>query len=373
MKTFISDMLNNYDKSHPIRLHMPGHKGKGEDFYGRDITELTFSDNLRTPSGVIQQSQRAYAQELNVKFCHYLVNGSTVGLFAFAYSSAGKVLTEEKCHVSLKNALELADKQVVYMPAKDNEGIPQPPTVADIAQYVEQDGSIGTVIITSPNYYGKCADLKAIYKYCRSKKLLLFVDSAHGAHFGLSKLLPYNACEFCDAAVESTHKTLGALTQTAVLLTDDAKLSAELKQYINIFTTTSPNYLLIESIEKAMVRACDAKKDYQALYNEVVRFKNNCRELGWTFVNNDDFTRLVLDCKPHNETGTAVYNALQRQGVYCEYADSRYVIAIVTLYDNGLSLDAFYTALKDMVVTSESYEPMYADACFGDADKIISN
>lgn len=369
MKTYIHDMLVQYDKAHPIRLHMPGHKGKLADkIFSHDITELSFSDNLRNPNGVIAQSERAYAGEFGIKFCHYLVNGSTAGLFAMAYCSRGKVLIESHCHIALKNALMLANKNIIVADTKYVEGIPQPLTLADIASYVERNGGIDTIILTSPNYYGQCADLRTIYKYCKSRKILLFVDSAHGAHFGLSKYLPQNACLFCDATVQSTHKTLGALTQTAVLLTDDSKLAFALKEYVNLFTTTSPSYLLLESIELAMYHACENRKNYQTLFQEVERFKANCRELGWDFAPTEDFTRIVLDCSARKMNAKAVYSALEKDGIYCEYADDRYIIAILSLFDNGLSLDAFFTALRALNVGTEKSAPSYVDSCFEQAD-----
>ena len=56
------DMLKKYAEKDCARFHMPGHKGRGEmDCFKYDITELSFSDNLYAPQGVIKQAQELMA------------------------------------------------------------------------------------------------------------------------------------------------------------------------------------------------------------------------------------------------------------------------------------------------------------------------
>ena len=61
--------------------------------------------------------------------------------------------------------------------------------------------------MTSPNYYGFCADIPAIAALCHEKNVALLVDAAHGAHFGFSPLLPIQPVD-ADGWVVSAHKTL---------------------------------------------------------------------------------------------------------------------------------------------------------------------
>ena len=58
MKTPICDFVNTYNNKSPIRLHMPGHKGKaclGTE--GLDITEIMGADSLYEANGIIKQSE----------------------------------------------------------------------------------------------------------------------------------------------------------------------------------------------------------------------------------------------------------------------------------------------------------------------------
>lgn len=362
MKTPINDMLDNYVASQAVRMHMPGHKGH---INNRDITELSFSDNLTQPSSVIYQSQRAYASSIGAKHCHYLVGGSSSGIMALVACARGKILTESNCHISVVRSAKLYNKQLVYITNRVEQDINMPLCIDDIIYALDSDDDIGTILLTSPTYYGMCADLPTIYKLAKKRDKILFVDSAHGAHFGLHRSLPINAVNSCDACVQSTHKTLGALTQTAVLLSNNTKLSQRLKEELVEITTTSPSYLLMSSIESSMAYASSNTKLYDMLYHEVNLLADNIVKLGYGCVVRDDWMRLVIDCKPMGYNALAVYKALEAQGVVLEHADNRYLIAIITLYDDGTSLDALYTALRRLDhVGTNVMDNSYILSCF---------
>ncbi|MEG1706528.1 MAG: hypothetical protein RR291_03435, partial [Clostridia bacterium] len=287
----INKMLNFYCRRKCVRLHMPSHKGNDINILSdsKDITELSFSDNLRCPSGVIRESENNYAMLFGCKRAFYLVGGSTLGNTALVYCSKGTILCEKNCHIPVSNAINFLGKHALTIDNNIVNDIPMPLTLLQIKTAVEQDSSIGTVLVTSPNYYGFCADLKGIYAYLKRKGILLFVDSAHGAHFGLYKKLPYNAVDFCDSAVESTHKTLTALTQTAVILTNRLDLEDSLQNAINLFQTTSPSYLLLASIENAYGYAKEyGAKNYARLYDGLAEVTADINKLGFRIVKNDD-------------------------------------------------------------------------------------
>jgi arginine/lysine/ornithine decarboxylase len=342
---------------------MPGHKGFGT-LGNLDITELSFTDDLRNPTGVIADSEKLYAAAVGAKFCHYLVNGSTSGLFALASMAEKCALVESNCHVALTNALSVLNKKFAAITPDKVDGVAVPLTLARVTAEVNANPEIDSVYITSPNYLGKTAELKAIFKFLKSKNIALYVDGAHGAHFGLNKALPDNCVDFCSATVQSTHKTLGSLTQTAVLLTNDAKLAEKLKAAVNIFTTTSPSFLLLASIESAIAYATDTAKLYNKLLAEVIRFKSNASKDGFVLYDNDDFTRLVFDCKGKPYTGYELQDALERLNVFCETATERFVVCILSLYDNGVILDALHSALKKMTFAPPKKGKQYTEQCF---------
>ena len=63
MNTPISDFVRSYAASKALRLHMPGHKGKGPlGVEERDITEIGGADVLYQSEGIIRQSEDNAAQ-----------------------------------------------------------------------------------------------------------------------------------------------------------------------------------------------------------------------------------------------------------------------------------------------------------------------
>jgi len=354
MNTPIKDMLAHYADSRPVRFHMPGHKGKTCPI---DLTELSFTDDLRHPKTVILQSEKQVADVVGANFCHFSVNGSSAGLFAMAMC-CNSALVERNCHVSLINALNVFGKTYSFF----GDGT-SPATLKSVQEAAAQ-GAFDAVFITSPDYFGRLAETQKIHEFLRSRNVKLFVDSAHGAHFGFSEYLPQNQAIFCDAAVQSCHKTLGSMTQTAVVFVGDEALSNQIKRNLNSLTTTSPSFVLLESIENAYVYvSANGNEHFARLRGFVENFKNRAAKLGFEFMRNDDFTRIVFDCSNLPYDGKELYAALEKQNVFCEFATDRYVVAISTLYDDEADFDKFSSALENVVVQEKTHFD-YVAKCF---------
>ena len=70
------------------------------------------------------------------------------------------------------------------------------------------------LLLVSPSYYGVTADVAGCAAAAAARGVALCVDEAHGAHFGFHPALPPSALALgADCSVQSTHKTLPALTQ----------------------------------------------------------------------------------------------------------------------------------------------------------------
>lgn len=110
------------------------------------------------------------------------------------------------------------------------------------------------VILTSPTYEGVLSDVRSIAKICHARGVTLLVDEAHGAHY-----LPFAAqygwqggavAAGADLVVQSAHKTLPSLTQTAFLqLNGDLADPAEVERQLDVFETSSPSYPLMASLD----------------------------------------------------------------------------------------------------------------------------
>lgn len=348
MKMPIVEMLRKYAKSNATRLHMPGHKGKGLAVNPKmDITELAFSDNLMNPTNVISQSQSLFANEWNARFAFYTVNGSTAGIFAMIANARGSILIQRSSHIAVYNAIKTFGKKAYVINDYDVDLLPNNLTAIDLEQVTKENPDIKTWVLTSPSYYGKVLDLPNIRKKADKLGVTIFIDSAHGAHFGLSECLPKAAHIYADAAVISAHKTLPAFTQTAVLLTNNEKLAGKLKETLNCFSTTSPSYLLLASIDYARAYAVENKNSYQKLYSEVQRFFEKLPN-GIIGEMSDDFSRIVLDVTATNLSGYEAEKLLAQKNIFVEFADKKRVVAIVTLMDGQKTLRRFAKALRSL-------------------------
>lgn len=220
--------LEAYGKSDFYPFHMPGHKRNPEFVDGvfpfeRDITEISGFDNLHHPEGIIKEAQEAAACLYGTKKCLFSVNGSTAALQAAisaCVQKGGKILMARNCHKAVYHTLYLRDIQPVYIyPQSDPKlGINGGISPTRVERYLEENQDVEAVLITSPTYDGVVSDVKNIAHAAHKFGIPLIVDEAHGAHLRFSDYFPDSAVELgADIVVQSFHKTLPSMTQTAVL------------------------------------------------------------------------------------------------------------------------------------------------------------
>ena len=264
------------------RLHVPAHAGQSpatwggnnarpqvipSAIYGLDNTELDELDTLGQPKGCIAQSQKMAADLFGVEKTFYLINGASVGLMAAmlalpqAVGKTNTVLVARNCHRSVINALVLSGHQPVWIePDFDAEfGLYQGLTLQQVQQsyaLAQQAGNnLQALIITHPTYEGIESQIELIAAFCKAEGLVLIVDEAHGGLWPLSAELPVSAVSTtADCVVHSLHKSMGALTQTALLhLPKGSKIDAQkMQQALNVLQTSSPSFVLLASIESCL-------------------------------------------------------------------------------------------------------------------------
>lgn len=317
-----------------LRLHTPGHKGRLSPL---DLTELTDGS---FPAHFVRDAEVRIAEYYGARHARMLCGGSSQGVKSAVYFGGANGIVDINSHRSVFDGFALAGKRCT--PVGCRGGI-LPVTAADIAAALTPD--IGIVLITSPTYYGFGADVDGIAELCRAHGLLFAIDGAHGAHFGASPLLPARFSDRCDICNMSTHKTLSALTQTAVLLDnlspDDGK---RLSDAADVMGTTSPSYLLYASIDGAVRELSGASARYAALFPALAELKTR-----FPFLKNDDFTRLVLDCAALGADAQKLNAALARRGVYSELADARYIVFIFTAADEPSAAETLAAALDGAI------------------------
>lgn len=288
-----------------MSFHTPGHKaGKW------DITELSFSDNLADPKGVILRAQDDIACILGARKSFILTDGSTSGVLSMMHAARPqKLLFATAAHESVYNACRLFSIEEVTIPNRTVGIIPQQPTATEIESALEREKCDG-VLLTSPDYYGNIADYEQIKAVCHRHGAILICDGAHGAHLhGTNKY----AGNFCDMWVDGVHKSLPAMTQGAVVSAKTEEFSDRLEESVSLFRTTSPNYLIMASVEYAVKYPRMPKKEKKS---EEIKRKYGAYE-------NADWSKIVLFYGKDAKKACAY---IEGMGLYPEFCDGENIL-----------------------------------------------
>ncbi|MFD3158636.1 aminotransferase class I/II-fold pyridoxal phosphate-dependent enzyme [Haloimpatiens sp. FM7330] len=366
--------VSSYIKEKNISFCMPGHKyGKGflqtregitlsRDLLKYDITEVEGVDNLHNAEGIIKESQELLSEYYKSKKSYFLVNGSTSGNLAMifsAFNEGDKIIVERNCHRSIFNGIIMRKLKPVYIKNKINDKFNAPLSIdmEHFFQIVKKNSDAKGIIITYPNYYGICTDLRVIVKEAKKYNMKVLVDSAHGAHFGVNKLLPKNAIELgADMVVMSSHKTLPSFTQTAYLHIGNSVDEHKVDFYVSAFLSTSPSYMLMCSMEyaryyleekgdAAYTKLIDMLSHYRSMINTLSRF----HIIGKEDIQNDDFdidtTRYVINVEK-GYSGHKLLEYLRTKKIQAEMSDSQNVVLIFSPFNTEKELKKLYEALK---------------------------
>lgn len=315
----IFSKIEEYVARTPLKFHTPGHKGAYQPL---DITEIEGV----FPAEEIARAERTAAELYGVAHLRFLTGGSSMGVKAAILSAPGDILAEDISHQSVVEGAELADKRLYRLTRRVEDGLAVPPTVDEVLRAAKEYG-VQTVLLTSPDYYGRIVEAE-VFRAVKAAGFTLLVDGAHGAHFAFSPLLPAPVCRYADLCNMSAHKTLGAYTQSALLAVGNPAFAAAADRALTLLGTTSPSYMLLGGLERALQAAAAAQEEYNALAEAIADLKSAvvCAE-------NADFTRVIVDCAAYDKAGGDTYRALLERGVGAEKSDDRYVVFIVTHYD----------------------------------------
>ncbi|MGN0772016.1 MAG: aminotransferase class I/II-fold pyridoxal phosphate-dependent enzyme [Christensenellales bacterium] len=329
-----------------MRFHIPGHSGELDggiwDSCSYDLTEVDGLDNLLNPQGAIADLQRLLAQSYNVKASLVVTTGSTTSILASLGAVAHfgkKVAVLGDMHKSFWNGVMLHDLQAESFD-----------DVEDLKQYLSKTQYVSAICTTSPDYFGRCKDLATLRKIADEYGIKLWVDSAHGAHFTFSKVLPQSADEYSHICVHSMHKTMPCYGGASVLNVSDADMIDIATYYRNMFHTSSPSYLTMSSMEWAVEEFIAHGEEY---YNNIV---NTIDSFGgrmgqWNIEKTDDPSRLVLYLQDVDAAYTADW--LAKHGAVVEMTRLDRMVLIVTPY-NYRKLNEFASLLcKAPVKTAE--------------------
>ena len=272
IRTPVQDFLIEHAKRSPVSFHMPGHKGSAlyrrfgysdflDNIFDCDVTEIQGADNLFQTEGILKEAQDRYADLYEVKKSYLQINGSSganIASMLAAVPKGKKIIMARNCHKSCFNALTLGDIQPIYVYPEiiEEYGISGVVNPKEIERLLKENGDAEAVILPSPNYYGICSDIERIAEIVHRYGKILIVDQAHGAHlkmfskFGI-KGMPKSAEESgADLIVNSVHKTLASLTESAILNVNSNRVDLQvLEDKLQHIESTSPSYILMASLD----------------------------------------------------------------------------------------------------------------------------
>jgi arginine decarboxylase len=364
-KAPLYEAIYSYINRQPSRCHVPGHRGGsgltelgGTELYGLelikammniDLTEVSGLDDLHQPSGAIMEAQQLAAKCFGAEETHFLVGGSTVGNQALIMAlcrPGDLLLVQRNVHKSVIHALMLAGARAVFLPPRIDSftGVPAGIQYSDIEEALSKYPDAVGVFITNPNYYGLGVDIRRIAEICHRFDKPLLVDEAHGAHYGFHPTVPESAMQCgADAAVQSTHKMLTALTMGAMLHIQGARIPRmAVKRMLTILQSSSPSYPILASLDVSRLwisRHGFAWIERGAqLVNELVheirrlgRYQVGFHPVESAFYETKDPFKVTIRDASATLNGFQLRAALEEEGCFPEMADADHVLLAFSL------------------------------------------
>lgn len=382
-RTPLFDAMVSLAEARKVSFHTPGHKsGKGiatrfvkyvgHKIFSIDLTTLDEVDSLQKPVGVIKEAQELAAMAYGADRSFFLVNGTSVGNHAMVMTACGPgsgILMARNCHKSVVAGTILAGATPHYIHPDVDSTLKMTMNVSfdSVRAAVEAHPWIKTLFITSPNYYGICADLASIIPFAHERGMAVLVDEAHGPHLGFHPELPPSALSMgADMCVQSTHKIIGGMTQASMMHAKAGRVDVgTLAGVLKFVQTTSPSYILMASLdlarmqmategekllEKALGLARDARERINALPGLFCIGREAVMERG---LGGLDETKLAINVGGLGMSGYAVSQMLNVEyGIQVEMSDPFHVLVIVSIGDRNEDLDLLVGALEDISAKS---------------------
>lgn len=394
------EAIRAYRSQNMTPFATPGHKlGRGMDselvaLYGADAfaSDIPVSggaDGIHFDLDTWRLAEELGADAWNSDRSFYLVNGSSTGNLAFLTAQVrpgDKVLVARDVHKSLMVALIQSGARPVYIAPKLHPTLDIGLGIEahDIDEMLRKHPDARMVILVSPSYCGVSSDLAAIAEVAHARNVPVYVDEAWGPHFHFHPALPQSAMDAgVDGAVASTHKVLGAFTQSAVLHIKGPRVDpGRVAATVGMAQTTSPATFILATIDGcrrqmvlrgrelldiAIELADDARYRLQRIPGISVL---DAESLG---VAAYDLTKLVIDVHGLGLTGFQVENELRyRYRINPESSDLTSIICLVTAGDTQDSIDRLVTAFESLSRSQNGSKPKHSSEVMRSSGAVIA-
>ena len=368
------EALESYKEQHFVPFHTPGHKIGVEapqllkDWMGPalpyDLGVMYALDDLHEPERELKEAQGLTAELYGADDCWFSINGTTALIEAMIMGTVGPdetIIIPREAHRSVISGLVLSGAKPVYMDCQfdDRWGIPLGVSVEDAIKTMDAHPEAKAILLVYPNYYGVGVDIVKIVKEAHKRGMIVLVDEAHGPHLPFSENLPVEAIAAgADLVAQSTHKSVGSLTQTSWLLGQGDKINQRrITQMHQMLQSTSPNYIFLASLDMARHQLATEGK---ALISRTVELSLYLRhELnkisGITTMEyidiqervvNYDCTKVLIDAKALGLTGIEFERMLREYRIEVELVQAHHVLVLITIGDTKESVTSLIQAVQ---------------------------
>lgn len=340
MKTPICDMVARYSESGAVRAHMPGHKGNGV-LEKMDITEISGADSLYEACGIIAESER-YAGNIFGAHTFYSTEGSSLcirAMMALCAKFSGEkrplILAGRNAHKTFLSAVALLDLEVEWLTTDMDDGYLSCRVSADdVARALERaERPVAAVYLTSPDYLGNVCDIKGIAQVCHDRGVILAVDNAHGAYLKFLERSEHPIDLGADMCCDSAHKTLHAITGAAYLHVSASapeELACDAKGAMALFGSTSPSYLILESLDRLNpYLSGQYRRDLAECIGKIDAMKERLVRAGYTLAGDEPLKVTIKTCE-YGYTGAQMASMLERENIFCEFCDGEALVLMLS-------------------------------------------
>ena len=373
----VAEAMKAYAGDGALAFHTPGHKqGLGAhpllqqlitpQGLKEEVSLMEELDDLHEPTMCIKEAQDLAAQLYGADAAYFMINGTSGAIHAMimgTLSPGDKVLVPRNAHRSMIGGLILAGAVPIFIqPRIDKKlGIPMGLELKDIVAAADEHPDAKALMLVYPTYYGVTIDLPAVAELIHRRNMLLLVDEAHGPHLKFSDKLPLQALDAgADMAAQSTHKILGSMTQTSILLARAGRIDWErVRSAASLLQSTSPNQLLLASLDIARLQMAEQG---DVLVGRAVKLAEKLRQSVngipglWSFGRDYlpqseglDLTKVTVSVRGLGITGVQAEKILRHTyKIQCELSDAYNLLFIISYADTEEQVAILTEALRGL-------------------------
>ena len=338
-----------------------------------DLPELPEIGTPLSQRGLIAKTQKEFSEKFEAKRCFFGVNGAS-GLIQSAVIAMAKpgetILMPRNVHISVIKICTMQNIHPIFfdLDFSSETGHYKPITKVWLKNVLKKinfnEKKIVGVILVSPSYHGYAGNLESLIDLCHQQNLPVLVDEAHGSYFLFCEKLnlPKSALKSnADLVVQSLHKSLNGLTQTAALWYKGNLINEDnLINSINLLQTTSPSSLLLSSCEESFKDWLN-KKSLSKYQKRILEAKNIYKKLikkNIPLIETQDPLKIVLNTSKAGIDGFTADKFFYKNGLIAELPEMMTLTFCLGFANQKNFLNIFENLWNKLLLNSEKFKSL---------------